>query len=158
MSRRPHCRTLDEMRALRARPHVSAPTVLETNGACAPSLQPCCRFLPYFCEHHRLVRDWCDLCRRRMLFPEASPELCVVTPMPHPSMVQARSCGGVPYAQTTYNGPCPLASNVCYPPVYATGVAHPYCPMPPTPSTSCPPCDPPPVTSDSIQGAVSSSS
>ena len=103
MSRRPHCRTLDEMRALRmpapttcevASPHVmvvpsqchATPVAVpcSTVATCTPvaTCQPpltICQFYPYVGNHNRpSVRDWCLYCTRRFLFPE---EPCASRPV-----------------------------------------------------------------------------
>lgn len=105
---RPHCRTLEEMRALKTAranddlaccavpgattttttttvhdPYRSTTTVTTTtvdhHRASLPPTRGCV-FFPHVCNHNRHVRDWCVHCTRRMLFPDAS--VCVLPPPP----------------------------------------------------------------------------
>lgn len=97
MPRLPHCRTLDEMRALRMPAPTACDVVTPSRMVVVPSSSQClappptvqcgavipygpvascqpltiCQFYPYVCNHNRpSVRDWCLYCTRRFLFPE----------------------------------------------------------------------------------------
>ena len=93
----PHCKTLEEMRALRCavtRPEEVTPVAVVpvlptavayvpvaylpvTTAVECPRHRPCatpacepCAYYPYSCPQNRSVRDWCRACASRRLFPE----------------------------------------------------------------------------------------
>lgn len=104
----PHCRTLEEMRALRCGNALpiechrnggigggigggSSTTVTTTTSNGATSVvtttttsappSPLCDFYPYVCHAYRPPSFWCRLCTHRRLFPELS-SCCWAPPQP----------------------------------------------------------------------------
>jgi hypothetical protein len=103
----PHCRTLEEMRALKTPPAVPYPAVPYPPAVVYPpavayypppypvvAYPPAvpypvvppewcgCEHAPYVCAHHRALPHWCRVCTNKRLFPDmyAPPASCCPAP------------------------------------------------------------------------------